>query len=185
MADTDMNTKGLLVSLLYMDLYIDYMNDINQPVCDSEQFAGSINSSINHDETKTNRHRMIDLLNRNRYREGRFFMPCECCDKRTMKNIEYKRSPTKKHNPNIDIDSQNLKLDDHCNVLYGSNKHDGGMSFYNSKYVDTTKTNCYGCIINVKDKMISKIQHYGDEPVISDYIFWPTLESPINGAPYI
>ncbi len=176
MTNADITTKSLLVSLLYMGLFIDYVNDTNQHL-NIDQFLGSLNSI---DEIKTNRQKMINLLNNNRYNEGRFFVPCKCCDRRYNSINESKICPSQKYYPIDETNSHNMPVS-YCNKSYNKSynksNHDGGMSFYNSKYVDNTKTNYHDYHINDKNKY--------DDPVLSDYVFWPSLYDPINGQPYV
>lgn len=163
----------LLLFVIYTEIEKSYFN---QDIIE-EQKEGFHN--LDAIETKTNRERIIDLLNNNRKTEGALYVPCRDCNSKSKKISLLSDDDRRCRLSGIDINDIT-----YGNVYNQCKSNDNkGMSFYNNKYVDSTKINCYGCLVSQSDKCRSKIQHYGDDR--SDYLFWASLEDPVNGPPYI
>ena len=150
---------GLLL-FLYIALYMDYKMDKLDKSMSGEHFTS--------DDGLTRRQRKIKELNDNRNTEGRFYVNCHSCgrdrvldDKFNNLRRRYMRSREMCMSP--------------CTV-----SREKTMGYFNEKFVDSSKIFCYNCLIDSDEKNRAYEQDYG-----GSYLYWPTLEDPVNGPPHV
>jgi len=193
-----MNVKLCVILFFYVMLYIDYLNNTpfdKKPII--EKFC-SMNSDLNRDLPMTRRQKEIKKLNNNRCTEGRFYVDCHSCGRKRVLDdmLDY----------NIDIHRQ---YDRQICMSPCSKGTDKKMSFFNSHYVDSDKIFSYDSnIIDSNEKNKERIQTYGlvdskstkafkqsklclngkdvyEKKYDGTYVYWPTLDNPVNGPPYV
>lgn len=138
--------------------------------------VNSDNNSEHFDVTvgknKNRRTERIKRLNDSRCCNGRFYVNCHACGRRRI--------------------IQELYGNRHRRTGCGCNKDGKGfcsdvckqrgektMSFYNDRYVDKDQIFCYNCL---RDRYIPS-DGVSFTPFAKNYVYWPTLEDPVNGVP--
>jgi hypothetical protein len=160
-------TKALMLIFLYIMLYMDYNMDIRHK--NTEGYHNMNNNTDNNtDNNMSKRQKKVIELNNGRNTEGRFYVNCHGCGRDRIMDDRL----------NDRINKQ-FKKRDMCSrpCTEGSERK---MSFFNDKYVDSSKIFCYNPLIEEDEKNRAYEQDYG-----GGYVYWPDLSDPVNGPPYI
>jgi hypothetical protein len=184
--DVDMSVKLCFLLIFYAMLYIDYKIDNrtdnyeNQHMQNNETFKNTYNNTYN-DQPMTHRQMKIKELNNNRCSEGRFFVNCPSCGRNRI------------------LDDKMDKIDNKINNVIRKCKFctrpcikdiEKKMSFFNQHYIDSDKIFSYaGNLIDADEKNASFVQSFGrhpyELPYNRSYVYWPSLDDPVNGPPYV
>lgn len=178
--------KYIIISLMLVIMYVLLLINFDDENNDVEDYINTQDNSF-----QTRRQQKIKELNDGRNTEGRFYVNCHKCGRDRILDDRFNN-----------LKRRELEQKEMC-IKPCTNTPEKSMSFYNENYVDSSKIFCYNCLIDEDEKNSSRIQTYGDpyadfksfrirdlkgtyaKPYDSLYVYWPTLNDPVNGPPYV
>lgn len=109
-----------------------------------------------------NREQRIKDLNDSRGKTGNFYVACHPCGRERI--LEDRKKVCR-----------SCSNRSYCRDTCKEHQNES-MSFFNKQYVDTDQIFCYNCLLD---------SVHNDRYFMKNYVYWPDVDDPVNGPPYI